>query len=203
MNPDETLRDALRADAGNGAIANDAWDRVRARADAIQRRRRIVQRGVAGLTAAAVVGAVLFAAGTFKDDEHTIAANPPADEIVAVQGPNNGADHLVVLDATDGHVVRTLADDIGITFGGISATPDGQTIYFARRRVALPCDRIEIASVSSAGGPVEVIGTGISPVVSPDGTTLAYASGQQATRAAERLIWCAAILRRARRRLRR
>jgi Tol biopolymer transport system component len=103
-----------------------------------------------------------------------VIANPGASaDIVAVQGRVEG-DRLVVLSGDDGRVIRVLTDDVGLTFGGISATPNGQTIYFARRRAGVQCDRIEIARVSRAGGPVEVIGTGAHPLVSPDGRTLAF-----------------------------
>ncbi|MEX2256762.1 MAG: hypothetical protein WEC34_15085, partial [Acidimicrobiia bacterium] len=97
-------------------------------------------------------------------------------EVVAVVGHNTEGDRLVVLSAEDGHEIRTLAEGIGITLGGIAATPDGNTAYFARLRQGLPCSVIEIARVPLAGGAVEtVVSPGSHPVVSPDGRTLAYA----------------------------
>lgn len=172
---DDLLRDALRDDAGSASAPGDAWGAVRARATTIRRRRQLTQRVTAAVATLGVVAGVVVATGALDSDAPTIATPTPTnDQIVAVQGPNNGGDRLVVLSADDGRVIRTLAEDIGITFGGISATPDGQTVYFARRRTALPCDRIEIAKVPSGGGEVEVVGAGISPLVSPDGRTLAY-----------------------------
>jgi dipeptidyl aminopeptidase/acylaminoacyl peptidase len=97
-------------------------------------------------------------------------------EVVAVVGHNTEGDRLVVLSAEDGHEIRTLAEGIGITLGGIAATPDGNTAYFTRLRQGLPCSVIEIARVPLAGGAVEtVVSPGSHPVVSPDGRTLAYA----------------------------
>jgi hypothetical protein len=172
---DDLLRDALRDDAGSASTPGDAWGAVRARATTIRRRRQLTQRVTAAVATLGVVAGVVVATGALDGDAPTI-ATPTAtnDQIVAVQGPNNGGDRLVVLSADDGRVIRTLAEDIAITFGGISATPDGQTVYFARRRTALPCDRIEIARVPSTGGEVEVVGPGVHPLVSPDGRTLAY-----------------------------
>ncbi|MEX1143850.1 MAG: hypothetical protein WEE69_00885 [Acidimicrobiia bacterium] len=172
---DDLLRGALRDDAGAGGAPTDAWGRVRARANSIRRRRQMTQRVAAAVTAVGMVAVIVVATGVLKSDEHTIATpSVTGDQIVAVQGPNNGGDRLVVLSADDGRVIRTLTEDVGITFGGISATPDGETVYFSRRRAALPCDRIEVAKVPSAGGDVEVVATGTNPLVSPDGRTLEY-----------------------------
>jgi len=180
MNDKDLIRDALDIAAG-GASDAPVWGGVRERAGALQRRRRMLRAGGGGtlVAGAGAVAIALLATGVFGNDEHRVIASPPVakpdTEIVAVKGPNTD-DALVVMSADNGHVVRTLTHDVGFTLAGIAATPDGQTIYFTRHFGALPCELGEIAKVDRNGGPVRRVTTGINPVISPDGRTLAYAT---------------------------
>jgi hypothetical protein len=176
MSTDQLLRDALHDDAGTEP-ARPSWDGVRGRAREIQHRRSI-GRGVTAVAALlAVVGVATAVLADRTDNERRIVAGPPTGrEVVAVVGHNRDGDRLVVMSADDGREVRTLAEGVGVTLGGIAVTPDGSTVYFTRARHGLPCDTTEIARVPVAGGAIETVASpGASPVISPDGTELVWA----------------------------
>lgn len=78
------------------------------------------------------------------------------------------AGDLDVLDPGSGQVERTLAT--GAVGDELSVTPDGKTVYFEEES---GCDD-EIESVPVSGGMPTVVTTGSHPVVSPDGTELAF-----------------------------
>ncbi|GAC1362956.1 MAG: hypothetical protein NVSMB32_03930 [Actinomycetota bacterium] len=91
---------------------------------------------------------------------------------------------LVVLDATNGHVVRTLATlgQLGdnasalASFQGIAVSPDGATVYFTETSVGASCTEA-IKKVPAAGGPPATVVAGNSPAISRDGLRLAYVVG--------------------------
>ena len=82
---------------------------------------------------------------------------------------------LDVLSSLDGHLIRTLATDVGEFRGSpsLSVAPGG-TVYFDNHAYvgSSPVDRIY--SVPVSGGVPSYITDGRSPAVSPDGRFLAY-----------------------------
>jgi hypothetical protein len=99
----------------------------------------------------------------------------PAQFVAVVEGA------LVVLDAHDGSVVRTLAvgeyspDMCCTDIGPISVAADGQNVYF-ERSAGQACDVNQIVTVPTGGGDGEIVTNGYSPEVSPDGRKLAYST---------------------------
>lgn len=176
---DQLLRESFRPDQNEHADP-DGWLRARARGERIRSRRKIGRSVTAVATAAALVVGVLVLVDR-DDGRQSVATRPlgvtaASTEVVAVVGNNSTGDRLVVLAAEDGHEIRTLANGVGITHGGIAVTPDGKTAYFTRSRRGLPCGVSEIASVPVVGGAVETVASpASSPVLSSDGTELAYA----------------------------
>ena len=99
---------------------------------------------------------------------------PRPKEIAAIEG---GA--VVLLDGTDGHVTRTLANHPEAATGGfpylegLSLSPDRKQVYYS---VAGDCGPAQIFRVATDGKtPPQPILGGVSPAVSPDGRKLAYA----------------------------
>ena len=84
---------------------------------------------------------------------------------------------LDVLSSLDGHLIRTLATDVGEYRGSpsLSVAPGG-TVYFDNHAYvgSSPVDRIY--SVSVSGGAPSYIADGRTPTISPDGRLLAYVS---------------------------
>jgi len=82
---------------------------------------------------------------------------------------------LDVLSSLDGHVIRTLATDVGEFRGSpsLSVAPGG-TVYFDNHAYvgSSPVDRIY--SIPVSGGTPSYIADGRTPAVSPDGRFLAY-----------------------------
>lgn len=110
-------------------------------------------------------------AGTEGTGGSTVA---PA-EIVALSGGS-----VAVLDTATGRVVRRLATHPETAAGGfpylqgLTLTPDHGHVYYA---LAGDCGLSTIFSVPFDGStPPEVVAEGVSPAVSPDGRTLAYAT---------------------------
>lgn len=121
--------------------------------------------------------AAIAADGTWQYYEVTDPQAPARpSEIVAIAN-----EKLVVLASEDGSLLRTLADAPDVaSSGGLAVTNDGKTVYFARPlRDFCGEDTIttEIVSVPIEGGPLQVVASGHSPELSPDGQWLAYASG--------------------------
>jgi hypothetical protein len=168
MNLDDLLRDALHDGDATTAPCRDHWNDVRDRAVRVHKRRQR-GRGAAALTAvtAVVAALVVFVAGGGDDRAPNVAAGPfEGTQVVALV-----RDQLVVMSPDDGHVVRVLVDGIDptLTFGGITAAPDGEAVYFTRLRGGLPCDRQEIDKISAGGGTAEPVSSPASgPLVSPD-----------------------------------
>jgi hypothetical protein len=161
-------------------------------------RRRVTRRrvlaGAAGLLVASAVAVPAFlAAGSGPRDQiRTIGpsanatstttpgdgAEPTPTQIVAVEAFGG---RIAVISAASGKIVRVLA----ATQAGnptLAVTPDGTDVYFTNVRPPArgECSSLvrgevnEVARVSIRGGPVTVVGPGLSPAVSPNGRLLAY-----------------------------
>jgi Tol biopolymer transport system component len=187
MNEDR-IRSALRAEA-QGAEATEAkWDGVRRRARVVGRTRRTQRFLVAGLSAAAVIAVVvgIFVAIEDGDDRGLIAPEPTQEP----SGPNGAPPFVVTVAASgaiqiretgSGEVVRRLDASSDPDFGvpRLAASPDGRYVFFDRvvsdgacadeARELLRYDVVSSASV--------VIVEGIKFSVSPDGTQVAYVTG--------------------------
>jgi len=100
---------------------------------------------------------------------------PRPGEIAATEGGS-----VVLLDAGDGHTLRTLATHPEATTGGfpylegVSISPDHKQVFYA---LAGDCGPATIYRVAADGvAPPVLFAHGISPAVSPDGSKLAYAA---------------------------
>ncbi len=141
-----------------------------------------------GSLAAGSVVVVALAVSVFNQEPETrivTGSNPPLP--VAVPGvpvlPGKAAPDTVVavrsigevalLDSGDGATVRVLATHAPEALGSLALTPDRRHAYYA---VGSPCGSSALYRVALDGRtPPEPVGPGISPAVSPDGHTLAYA----------------------------
>lgn len=105
--------------------------------------------------------------GGSGESSSTPAASPSGKPgIVAVT--TTGA--LVRLDPSHGNATQTLVPS-GVLGDEISVSPDGSTVYFAARQ---GCKGV-VESVPIGGGGPTVIGQGVLPAISPDGSKLAFA----------------------------
>jgi Tol biopolymer transport system component len=174
VNIEDRLRDALGNEPGSDSTRG-RWDGVRERARRVRSRRQRTRATIALVAVLAIAGGLVSVLSR-DDPGPNVAVGPvPSAEIAALVG-----DQLVVLSADDGHVVRVLQNGIkpALTFGGITATPDGQSVYFTKLVHRRPCDTPTIVRVPVAGGPEEVLSAPAAhPLVSPDGRTLAFANG--------------------------
>jgi len=118
--------------------------------------------------------------GNFDVDPTLVSAGRPAPDgprpktIAAIEG---GA--VLLLDAKDGHTLRTLATHPEAATGGfpylqgVSLTPDGSQAFYS---LAGDCGPASIYRVPTDGqAQPAVVAGGLSPAVSPDGHKLAYA----------------------------
>lgn len=160
--------------------------------EAHQRRRR--RRRVAG---AAVIGVLVLTVTVasvllLENQPPRPVGTPPPSRVEGVAVPAMPPQMVVwaqigrtmsvqVLSSRSGHVVRTLASDIGL-FNSTpqpTAAPDG-TVYFDQAIGATqqgpdahpPVE--QILSIPITGGPATFVADGHDPVVSPDGRYLAY-----------------------------
>src|SRR5688500_7934830 len=174
MPVDDLVPDALRTAAG--ALPNDLgdWDAVRERGDARRRRRRNVSGVASALVAIAAITAVLV---TGDDQRQRVVSTPPVtNEVVAT----TAAGDVVVLSASDGRVIRTLAEAENEPANRVTVTPDGKTVFFQRSHV---CEGTmpSIYRVPAAGGRIDLAGQADGaenawPLVSPDGRWFAFVS---------------------------
>jgi hypothetical protein len=105
---------------------------------------------------------------------HPAPDGPRPNDIAAIEGGS-----VVLLDARDGHTLRTLATHPEATTGGfpylegLSISPDHKQVFYA---LAGDCGPATIYAVAADGQtPPVVFASGVSPAVSPDGHKLAYA----------------------------
>lgn len=84
---------------------------------------------------------------------------------------------LVRVDPSSGSATQTLVGS-GVLGDEISVSPDGSTVYFAARA---GCKGV-VESVPIGGGSPTVIGQGVLPAISPDGSKLAFAIEPSLTR---------------------
>ena len=179
----DVLRRALTAEA-EGVTADDALAaRVAAAVGRDTRRRR--RTSVLALAAAAlvVVGLVAVTRPGNGDDVRT-------DETTPASAPASRP-HLIALVRDDGWLVtfdtrtgeqRELSlvgapesDGRSLPPTGVAMSPDGRWVYFARPLKAL--DSASTYRVATAGGEPELISTGRSPAISPDGRLVAAVDG--------------------------
>jgi hypothetical protein len=120
------------------------------------------------------------AADNLNADPTLVSAGRPAPDgprpkdIAAIEGGS-----VVLLDAKDGHTLRTLATHPEATTGGfpylqgVSITPDRNQVFYS---LSGDCGPATIYRVPTDGltPPAAIVG-GVSPAVSPDGHKLAYA----------------------------
>ncbi|MDQ1287885.1 MAG: hypothetical protein QG622_1450 [Actinomycetota bacterium] len=99
-------------------------------------------------------------------------ARPPVLVGVRTGKGVRGSGALVVLDPSNGSVIRTL--DPGLAVGAaVQLSPDRSTVYYEK---AIGCSG-QIWKVPVAGGsPKKVVDAGNRPALSPDGTKLAYST---------------------------
>jgi len=167
MPEDFTSKLQSGSDAFVAAINPPSAEAVRSRGDK-RRRRKAITSAVLALAICAGGGG---AAATSFDQPGSTSLSPASSQaarpgIVAVSA--KGA--LLVLNPVTGEATRTLVAS-GVVGGGIAASPDGSTVYFAAR---LGCQD-EIESVPVTGGKPTEITAGVLPAISPDGTKLAFA----------------------------
>lgn len=102
------------------------------------------------------------------------ADDPPAEVVAHVWRDDAPGIGVYRLSTADGTVLDTLLDDTQVGEGATSQdiAPDGRTLYVARTVTACLA---EVVAVDLADGTTSVLGAGTDPVVSPDGSLLAYA----------------------------
>ena len=107
---------------------------------------------------------------------------PPAT--TSGQAPTNAGSgrHLKVRSALTGTLIR----DLGVDPGAITLSADGSTIYY--EAASGPLDPFAIERVSVAGGQPVTVASGEDPAISPDGSSLAYATGDGHAVAIENVI---------------
>jgi hypothetical protein len=98
----------------------------------------------------------------------TPATSPSGGEPGVVAVTTGGA--LVRLDPSSGSATQTLVPS-GVLGDEISVSPDGSTVYFAARQGCMGV----VESVPIGGGSPIVMGQGVLPAISPDGSKLAFA----------------------------
>lgn len=189
---EERLAQLIRAEAESYRPAADGATGIAARV-ATRRRARVRRRAVASLLAAAVVVGIAVPVA-----DH-LAGGPPKHQVVRVVPPSGTArpshtraapafapsNQLVTIDsaklqilsAGEGKVVRTLSLMPGLPqppSSEASVDPSGHTAY-----VSVPtdvsCSSQEVVAIDLRSGQDRVVATAAyDPVVSPDGTRLAY-----------------------------
>lgn len=176
--------------------------------EAHQRRRR--RRRVIGAALMAVILVAITVASVLMVDNQPppSTGTPPASHVEGATVPAMPSEMVVwasaqvgttmsiqVLSSRSGHVVRTLASDLGLFNSTPQPTtsPDG-TIYYDKVTGATqqgpgahpPVE--QIFSVPITGGPSTLVATGHNPAVSPDGRYLAYLIWTQITDGPEGVV---------------
>ncbi len=179
---DPRVRDELRAIADEASTRPYLWDAVQRRIRVRQGRRRL---SIGAVATAGVVAAVIVAVIVLGSPKKaTVSVRPTIPQALTPAMPSRIAavtdNHLLVLlDAQTGAELRTLATGVAQTSTvRLAVSPDGQTVWFEHKRPAGPDQCL--------GGGTEIVRTpvdqpepvnalpGSDPVISPDGTLLAY-----------------------------
>jgi hypothetical protein len=177
MTTEQLLHDALHDDADEPTVPVP-WDDVRGRGVRIRRRRRVGQGAVAAVAVVAVAAGALALVGAFSDGgggtRRGVVATPTpgaaTDDIVVDRG-----DRIEIIDATDGHVITTVATGIDTNPGGVSATPDGAAVVYTRQSSTGRCGSEVVEQPLTPGARAHVlVGHSWDPLVSPDGQWVAY-----------------------------
>ena len=128
---------------------------------------------VGGFVVVVVVGLGVALFTTGDEGMRPTSARSYPSRIVAVTYDGR----LMVASARDGHTLRVLATDANAA-GGLAASPDGKTVYYARdtgNRSANGDPITAIASIPVTGGDARDLVTNVRfPAVSPDGRYLAF-----------------------------
>lgn len=172
-------------------------------------RRRQRRRGIGAVLIGVILIAVTVASVVLVDNQSSPPRSaPPASHIEGATVPAMPSQMVVwasarvgstmsiqVLSSGSGHVIRTLASDLGLFNSTPQPTtaPDG-TVYYDRAIGATekgpgahpPVE--QILSVPITGGPSTFVAEGHNPVVSPDGRYLAYLIWTQITDGPEGVV---------------
>lgn len=189
MKIEQQIHDALHEYADSIEPQPGSWEQISARFDAPAPLGASRHRGPSRVTsvfavAAIVLVAVLITTLVVRNDSRPtrVATGPPSmpRQVVALTTQLD----LVVLDATTGAVIRTLAHDVSLSRGlpELAPTPDGRSVYFTSQLPRDPaCPSRPAADalfrVDIDGGPVTQQRTAQSVAISPDGRWLATAGG--------------------------
>lgn len=92
---------------------------------------------------------------------------------------------LVELDPATGEILRSLDGPTGEGWGAVSLTPDGLTVF--HEELWTGC-ATRLWRTPLYGGEPELLGPGLHPAVSPDGTTLAYVGYEPCVGENQRLV---------------
>lgn len=180
MSVEDRIRQAMRAEAGGVDPTAEKWEAVQAGAAKAVRRRRLVRGGaaVAGVAAAVVAAIAIFNALGPVERGRVVGegGDGPPEEFVAITQQGE----LQIRRTEDGEVVRTLRDDVDMSYGPprIAASSDGRFVYTDRFELEDCPDggarTQKIARVLLPSGEIEAIATGAEPALSADGRRLAY-----------------------------
>jgi WD40 repeat protein len=166
VNVEPRLRDAMRARV--------AEIDAPAMAERAPRPRRVWPAVAAGFAVVVVLALVIaLLANGNNEDAVSPASKPHPSRIVGVTYDGR----LVIVSAKDGHILHTLAADAAAA-NGVSVSPDGRTIYYARdtgARCGTGDPVTTVAAIPVAGGaPTDLVSNVRFPAVSPDGRSLAF-----------------------------
>lgn len=192
---EDRVRDLMRAavdDVRPSTEAGEGWADVQARAAAADVRR--ARRFRLGLLAAAALTVAVGAVAVLSDDDtpgtHVVTPAGPTTsgpEVPTTSAPPTAGagfpaffvgtrDHsstLVVARTATGATDRVLATmPANRVIQSLALSPDGAYAYFSTGPEPISG---QLHRVRVAGGPVEELGDGSDPAVSPDGARLAYA----------------------------
>jgi hypothetical protein len=158
-----------------------------------RRRRSAVGAALVGLLAVALIAVLLLVGkqptvsiGTPPPSQSEVAAGPVMPSQMVVWGRSGSSMSIQVVSARSGHVVRTLASDLGLFNGTPQPTvaPDG-TVYYDD---AVAGSQERILRVPITGGSPTFVADGHDPAVSPDGRSLAYLIWTQITGGPEGIV---------------
>lgn len=123
----------------------------------------------------------------------TTTAPPAGPTRPAVAVAVSEQNRLVVLDTATGEALRVLdqretsEEDAGTNeIVGVTLSDDGRSVLYAV--TGHLCDTDRIYRVAIDGGEPEELGNGLSPAVSPDGRSLAYARSNDPTMCSDELV---------------